>query len=205
MAFKRSPRTDNAPRRPSASELSEVSSGGSQAQGNGPPAWRCVRLVVVDAPVALVLLLDEVARPLFRPLISWFARLRIVARVERAIAGLPPYAILAVLAVPFAVVEPLKIAGLVLIGVGQVKSGVAILVVAHAGSFLLVERIYSAGRVKLMTIGWFARLMAGLARIRDVVLARTGAMRLFRAARRAVRRLRAQARRWQRRFVRLFA
>jgi hypothetical protein len=37
------------------------------------------------------IVLDEVARPLFRPLLRAFGRLRLVEGMERCIAGLPAY------------------------------------------------------------------------------------------------------------------
>jgi len=48
----------------------------------------------------LLILLDEVARPLFRPLSRAFGRLRLVEALERWIGRLPAYAVLACLLVP---------------------------------------------------------------------------------------------------------
>ena len=48
--------------------------------------------------VALVVVLDELARPIYRPVSIWFASLRLVRRAEAFVARLPPYAVLAVLA-----------------------------------------------------------------------------------------------------------
>ena len=83
---------------------------------------------------------------------------------------MPPYAILVCLLIPFAVAEPLKVVGLVWIGEGRVKVGVLTLVLAYLASFLLVDRIYHAGRDKLLSIAWFAAVMVRLVAIREAVL-----------------------------------
>jgi hypothetical protein len=120
--------------------------------------------------LTFLILLDEIARPLYRPLTQWFASLRIVARLEAAIARLPRALVLIALAIPFAIAEPLKIAGLVLIARGQLAAGILVLGFAHLASFLVVERIYHAGREKLMSYGWFAWAMGWLIRLRAKAL-----------------------------------
>lgn len=128
-------------------------------------------LRVLLAPfVALVVVLDEIVRPLLQPLLRRFAALRLVARTEAAIARMPPYAVLALLAVPFAVAEPLKILALVVMAHGGLASGLVLLAVAYLASFLVVERIYHAGHAALMTIGWFAAIMGFVVRVREAVL-----------------------------------
>lgn len=126
---------------------------------------------VVSVFAGLLILLDEVARPLFRPLSRVFGRLRLVEAVEGWIARLPAYAVLGCLLVPFILVEPLKVLGLLWVAEGRAKSGALLLLVAYLGSFLIVDRIYHAGREGLLTIGWFAAMMSWLAALRDSVLA----------------------------------
>lgn len=153
-------------------------------------------LVPVDLVVALVIVLDELARPLYRPLLAWFGSFRIVARIEAAIGRLPPYGVLALLAVPFAVAEPLKLLSLVLLARGAWFGGIALMAIGHLTSFLLVERIYHAGRAQLLTIGWFACCMAWLDRIREVVVERVKASAAWRRAAALVRAVRERARAW---------
>jgi hypothetical protein len=162
-------------------------------------------LIPIDALVAVVLLLDEVARPLYRPLIRLIAGLGLVIRIEDAIGRLPPYGVLALISVPFAVVEPMKLVGLWLMGTGHFLSGLLTLIIAHAATFLLVERIYHAGRAKLLKISWFATVMGAVVRLRDALLARISALPLFQTARRLARRARARLERWRLRLARLFA
>ena len=42
-------------------------------------------LIPLDLVVGLVILLDEMLRPLYRPLIAWFASLRLVARDRKSV------------------------------------------------------------------------------------------------------------------------
>jgi hypothetical protein len=136
----------------------------------------------VDAAVALVVLLDALVGPLFRPLLRRLFSLRVFAAAERGIAMLPPYAILALLAVPFALAEPLKIVSLWWIASGRLTLGVTAQVFAHLMTLVVVDRIYHAGRAKLLTIGWFAWIMVRLAAIRDAVLGRLRGTILWRSA-----------------------
>lgn len=158
-------------------------------------------LVPVDLVVGFVILLDELGRPLYRPLIAWLASLRLVLRIEAWIAGLPPYGVLLMLALPFAIAEPLKLVALVMLARGAWLSGIVTMALAYLGSFVLVERVYQAGRAKLLTIGWFARCMAWLENLRRTVIERVKATALWRravAAASAVKqRLRGWVARWR--------
>lgn len=125
-----------------------------------------VLFAILRAILTVVIVFDEIARPLYRPLIDWVASLRIVARMEVVIARQSRLAILALLAVPFAIAEPLKLLGLVMMADGRFRTGLVIFAFAHLVSFLLVERIYHAGREKLLTYGWLNWLMTLLDRLR---------------------------------------
>lgn len=125
-----------------------------------------VLFAILRAVLTVVIVFDEIARPLYRPLIDWVASLRIVARMEAVIARQSRLAILALLAVPFAIAEPLKLLGLLMMADGRFRTGLVIFAFAHLVSFLLVERIYHAGRDKLLTYGWLNWLMTLLDRLR---------------------------------------
>lgn len=129
-------------------------------------------LVPLDLVVGIAILLDELLRPLYRPLIAWFASLRLVARLEEAIGRLPPYGALVALAIPFAIVEPLKLLGLLFLARGAFAAGIVTTAIGHLAGFLLVERAYHAGRAQLLTIPWFARVMGWIEAIRQVVIGR---------------------------------
>lgn len=113
-----------------------------------------IRAIIIFAPI-----LDGIFRPLYRPVIRAISNLTFIQRLESCIERLPRLAILLCLAVPFAIAEPMKIVGLVLIAHGAFKSGLVLTILAHLSTFLIVERIYHAGREKLLTYGWLAWIM----------------------------------------------
>lgn len=129
-------------------------------------------LIPLDLVVGFIILLDEMLRPLYRPVVAWFASLRLVARCEEAIGRLPPYGALVALAIPFAIVEPLKLLGLLFLARGAFTAGIVTTAIGHLAGFLLVERVYHAGRAQLLTIPWFARIMGWIDAIRQVMIGR---------------------------------
>ena len=72
------------------------------------------------------------------------------------IQQLNPYIALALLAVPIAIVEPLKLIGLFIFGKGHWITGSFVMLFAYAGSLLAVERLFKIVKPKLMTLHWFA-------------------------------------------------
>ena len=151
-------------------------------------------LIPLDLVVGFAILLDEMLRPLYRPLVAWFASLRLVARLEAAIGRLPPYGALVALAVPFAIVEPLKLLGLLFLARGAFAAGIVTTAIGHLAGFLLVERVYHAGRAQLLTIPWFARIMGWIEAIRQVVIDRIKASTAWQKAVALVRAARARLR-----------
>ena len=128
-------------------------------------------LLPAKAVVVFYVVLDGIVTPVVRPLLGWVARLRFVIRLQDVVAALPAYAILVLLAIPFAFAEPAKIYALYLITAGHFATGLVTISMAYLVSLLIVERIYHAGRMKLATIPWFAKLMDWLIGIRDRLLA----------------------------------
>ncbi|MBW9080298.1 hypothetical protein JNB84_20250 [Rhizobium pusense] len=120
---------------------------------------RTILVFPLRAIIVFAMVLDGIFRPLYRPVIRALSNLIIIQRLESRIAQLPRLAILLCLAVPFAIAEPMKIIGLVLFAHGAFKSGVVLTIIAHLSTFLIVERIYHAGREKLLTYGWLAWIM----------------------------------------------
>jgi hypothetical protein len=140
---------------------------------------RRLLLLPAKAVVVLYVVLDGIVTPMVRPLLGWVARLRFVIRLQDIVAALSPYAILVLLAVPFAVAEPAKIYALYLMTEGHFSTGVITISMAYLVSILVVERIYHAGRAKLKTIPWFAKLIDWLTGIRDRLLAWARATRIW--------------------------
>lgn len=127
-------------------------------------------LALLRAVLTVFIILDELLRPLYRPLIRRLASLRIMQKLEEKVAALPRPLVLLALAIPFAIAEPLKIIGLLLFAREQFWAGLVVTAFAHLMSFVFVERIYEAGREKLLSYPWFAWIMEQVVRVRDKVL-----------------------------------
>ncbi len=120
--------------------------------------------------VAVYLVLDGVFRTLFRPISRWLAKLRLVVRLEELIARLPAYAVLALLALPFVIAEPAKVYAVYLISSGHIIVGLLLLIAAYLVSVLVVDRIFAAGKAKLITIPWFLKLWTWISNYKDRLL-----------------------------------
>jgi len=142
-------------------------------------------LLPFEAVMLLFIVLDEIARPLYRPLLRWVASLRLMHRMEHWVAARHRLTILVLLAIPFVIVEPLKIVGLLWIGEGSLLQGIVLLGFAYLAGFVVVERIYSAGKPKLLTLGWFAWVMGLLVSLRTALIERARQTAIWRAATRA--------------------
>jgi hypothetical protein len=121
--------------------------------------------------LAIILLIDDLVRPIYRPILNWIARRRFMERFRDAIEPLPRFTILILFGVPFAIAEPLKVFALYLVARGLVVTGIVLLIFAYLMTFLIVERIYEAGHGKLLTYPWFAWAMKQIKQVRDVIVA----------------------------------
>jgi hypothetical protein len=151
---------------------------------------------LLRALVAVAVLMQECAARLGAPLWRWVGRLRLLASLARAVERLPPYGVLAALAAPFLVAEPMKAAGLYALATGRIAWGVGLQAAGHALSLLLVERILHAGLPQLLTLPWFAGLWTRFVRLRAAVTAWLDALglpRLVAAARGFARHVREAA------------
>ena len=73
-------------------------------------------------------------------------------RWRHFIRRLNPYIALALLAVPIAIVEPLKLIGLFIFGKGHWITGSFAIIFAYAGSLLVVERLFKIVKPKLLSL-----------------------------------------------------
>lgn len=121
-------------------------------------AWQLL-LLPLRLIIAVFVVISEIARPVYQPLVNWFASLSIVKHFGKFVGSLPRAVILVLFVVPLAIAEPLKIYALVVIARGHVISGLVIIALAYLMSFLLVERLFHAGREKLLTYGWLKWIM----------------------------------------------
>ena len=119
--------------------------------------------------ITVLVVVSEIARPVYRPLVNWFASLSIVEHFGELVGSLPRAVILVLFIVPLAIAEPLKIYALFVIARGHVIPGLVIIALAYLMSFLLVERLFHAGREKLLTYGWLRWIMDRVLAVRNWV------------------------------------
>ena len=116
---------------------------------------KALRPVIIVFAV-LYFLIDAIFFSLIKPLGTWLSKLPIFVRMDGLIRSLGPYPTLALFAVPLIVLEPIKPVGLYLIASGKVVDGTVFIAVGEIAKITIVERIFHAGRDKLMTIPAFA-------------------------------------------------
>lgn len=132
------------------------------------------RILTLPAAIAVAayLLLSDLIGPVLAPVIGWLAGLRLFVRLRSLLESLTPYQALALLAVPFLILEPLKLLALVAIARGHVVTGTALLVGLHGLSLLSTERLFSVVKPRLLTIAWFNHLWGFVVLIRDDLIRR---------------------------------
>ena len=90
--------------------------------------------------------------------------------IRRTLEGLGPYQSLLVLAIPTSLVEPLKLIAMAVMGEGHWLTGTAMIILAYAGSLLLVERLFALVKPKLLTLRWFSRLWSFVLAVRCKII-----------------------------------
>jgi hypothetical protein len=93
--------------------------------------------------------------------------MRIPPSIHRFLNRLGPYQSLLILAVPLAIVEPLKLVALFVVGGGHFIPGLLIMICAYAGSLLITERLFVVLKPKLLTLPWFAFAWQCFVTVRD--------------------------------------
>lgn len=164
--------------------------------------WRGVRVAAIGAlqvVAALVVLFEEWGwRPLSN-LLARLARFRLWARLEQAIAGLPPYAALAVIALPSALLLPLKFVAVYLVANGYLLTAAALFVAAKITSTALIARVFLLVKPALMQIPWFVALHDRFVPWKDAIFANIRASWVWRYGRMVKTAVRHEARQaWQR-------
>jgi hypothetical protein len=174
--------------------------------------WRVVGqalMVLLQVLAALLVLFEEWGwRPLSAAL-ARLARFRLWARIELAIAGLPPYAALAAIALPSAFLFPLKFVALWLVANGYFVTAAALFVAAKIVSTALIARVFLLVKPTLMRIGWFAALYARFVPWKEALFARIRATWVWRYGRMVKTAVRQEIRKrwihWQPRLTALIA
>ncbi len=161
---------------------------------------RLTLLGTVNLVLALVLLFEEWGWKPLAAVLAWFARFRLVARLEAVIAGLPPYPSLAVFALPSAIIFPVKIGALALMAGGHVVKAGLLLAAAKVVGTALVARIFMLTKPQLMRIAWFARAYDWFVPWKEALFARVRASFAWRYGRMLKSRVKQALRRLQARW-----
>jgi hypothetical protein len=104
---------------------------------------------------ALYFLVDAAFVTIAKPLSNWLARHVVLRRLRVWIRSLRPYPSLALFSVPVIVLEPVKPVATYLAATGQMVSSVMTLIIGELLKLVLVERLFSLTRDKLMKIPAF--------------------------------------------------
>ena len=132
--------------------------------------------------LALIILFEEWGwEPLSRAL-AWLGRLPVLAWIERRVRALPPYAALALFAVPTLALLPVKLLALWLIGMGRTSLGLLVIVLAKLVGTAVVARLFVLTQPALMQLAWFVRWYARWIAWKTMLLARVHASRAWRGA-----------------------
>ena len=156
----------------------------AKARQNFSTTKRLKRLIaapfVLLAAVIILLedwLWDDLAR-----LAAAIGRLPIFRQIEALIVKLPPYAALALFAVPSALLVPVKLIALYFIAHGHAMVGLLTVAAAKIAGTALVARLFTLTRPKLLRIAWFAWLYERFIAFKTRVYAAIKATAAYRAA-----------------------
>lgn len=105
---------------------------------------------------AVYFLVDAVFMSVAKPISKWIAKHVVLRRLRTWIRSLPPYPSLALFSVPVIILEPVKPVAAYLAAPGQMLGGALTLIIGELLKLVLVERLFSLTRDKLMKIPTFA-------------------------------------------------
>jgi hypothetical protein len=95
--------------------------------------------------------------------------MRLSQHLRHAIERLGPYPSLIVLAVPLAIVEPLKLVAVLVAGAGHWLTGLIVMLCAYGGSLFITERLFVIVKPKLLRLRWFRKFWTWFVAVRDTV------------------------------------
>jgi hypothetical protein len=157
---------------------------------------RSVLLALLKWPLALVILFEEWGWEPLQRLLARIGRWPGFRWIEGRLRSLPPYAALALFAVPALLLLPVKLAALWLIHQGRTALGLAIIVAAKVIGTAIVARLFTLTQPALMRLGWFARWYTRWTAWKDHLLAQVRASAAWRLARLLKRRAGRLLARW---------
>lgn len=104
----------------------------------------------------VVILVEEAFWSLFEAVSGYFARFKLVRKLEDFVAARSPAVCLALFLIPILLMLPFKIVGVWLIARGHPLDGLFVFLLAKATGTFLAARLLAITKNKLMTIRWFA-------------------------------------------------
>ena len=104
----------------------------------------------------VVIILEEAFWSLFEAVSGFFARFKLIRKLEDFVAARSPAICLALFLIPILMMLPFKFAGVWLIARGHALQGLFVFVLAKATGTFLAARLLAITKNKLMTIRWFA-------------------------------------------------
>jgi uncharacterized membrane protein len=104
----------------------------------------------------LYFLVDAIFVTVAKPISNWMARHLALRKLRIWIRSLRPYPSLALFSVPVIILEPVKPVAAYLAATGQILGSALTLIVGELLKLVLVERLFSLTRDKLMRIPAFA-------------------------------------------------
>lgn len=153
--------------------------------------------LIVFTVAILYFLLDALFATVAVPLSRWIGAHWAFERIHHWIVSLRPYPTLLLFVVPLIVLEPAKPAAAYLVATGHAVLGLVVLASAEILKLVLIERLFSISRDKLLSIPAFAWAYRRYSAVRDWFTSLETwqlAIRWSRVARDAVRRLAAERR-----------
>ncbi|SDS98125.1 hypothetical protein [Bradyrhizobium canariense] len=124
-------------------------------KAHGADVKRVWNLIVFTIAI-LYFLMDAIFATVAIPLSRWIAAHWVFERIHRWVLSLGPYPTLALFALPLIILEPVKPVAAYLVGTGHFVPGFAVLAIGEILKLILVERLFSVSRDKLLSIPAFA-------------------------------------------------
>jgi len=143
---------------------------------------KTLRSLAVALLVPLLLFEEWGWEPL-AAVIARLARLPLWARVETRIRALPPWAALLLFLLPVALLLPLKLFALFLLGAGHALSALVLLLLAKLAGTAIVALLFQLVQPTLMRLRWFALAYPRWKAWKDALFARVRQSAPWRAAR----------------------
>ena len=146
-----------------------------------------IRAPLLVAAFAIILLEETIWR-WARALGTLLARIPLFAAIERLVPRLDARLVLGLFLIPIALLFPLKLAALWLIGTGRPFTGLALIVAAKMVGTAFSARLYTIAEPRLLELPLFVRLHGVVTRLVARAHAYLDASPAWQAARRAVAR-----------------